>query len=624
MVRSQVIIKLVLLYVACLWACTPLRAKVDKLRVMWEGDASSSAIIGWNQVSGEAPTLYFGTSDKGKNAQAYLFSKSVTTSNTTLRMRNHFVRLNGLQADTYYYFVIADSEGISKRYYFKTGPAISAEGVSIISGGDSRNRRDVRQQANMMVSKVKPSCVLFSGDMTESSSSFEWKAWLDDWQLTIGADGRIIPLVVARGNHEPNNQVMTDLFGLQSAAIYYSVKIGGNLLNVITLNSLHPSGPAQTNWLKSELSSTQQFKWHFVQYHHSISPHTSRKKMRLDLLKYWSPLFYQYGVDVAIESDAHVMKTTYPLKPSNAAGAERGFIRDPAGTVYIGEGCWGAPLRNADIKNDWTRYSGKFNQFKLLFVDATGIEIRTIPIAADAAVLPEFDEASRFIVPSGFPVWEADSGGVVSIGQPSFAAPSLADFSYTLMEVERDGQSLVFGVETKDEPNGCVFEVSRSFDGGNTFHPFRDVRVEGGTMKRYVCTDSNLRNGVTVQYKLELLSADRSVLFSEFIEQSFGPAISNSGPVRASDPLKVWRTFPRLDVGNDDLVRYAFTLSEPAEVSLKILSSERALVESQNFSRMSPGRYVKDVDVVSLTTGNYILLVFADKKLIKKYRFVMP
>ena len=259
-----------------------------------------------------------------------------------------------------------------------------------------------------------------------------------------------------------------------------------------------------------------------------------------------------------------------------------------------------------------------------MFVDATGIEIRTIPISADAAILPEFEEASKFKVPSGFPVWEADAGGVVSIGQPSFAAPSLADFSYTLMEVERNGQSLVFGVETKDEPNGCVFEVSRSFDGGNTFHPFRDVRMEGGAMKRYVCTDSNLRNGVTVQYKLELLSADRSVLFSEFIEQSFGPAISNSGPVRASDPLKVWRTFPRLDVGNDDLVRYAFTLSEPAEVSLKILSSERAVVESQNFSRMSPGRYVKDVDVVSLTTGNYILLVFADKKLIKKYRFVVP
>ena len=624
MVRSQVIIKLILLYVACLWACTPLFAKVDKLRVMWEGDASSSAIIGWNQVSGEEPTLYFGTSDKGRNAQAYLFSKSVTTSNTTLRMHNHFVRLNGLQANTFYYFVISDSEGISERYYFKTGPAISTEGVCIISGGDSRNRRDVRQQANVMVSKVKPNCVLFSGDMTDISSSLEWKAWLDDWQLTIGADGRIIPIVVARGNHEPNNQIMTNLFGLQSEAIYYSVKLGGNLLNIITLNSSHPSGPAQTSWLKFELSSTQQFKWHFVQYHHAISPHTSRKKMRLDLLKYWSPLFYQYGVDVAIESDAHVMKTTYPLKPSNAAGAERGFIRDPAGTVYIGEGCWGAPLRNADIRNDWTRYSGKFNQFKLLFVDATGIEIRTIPIADDASVLPDFDDASKFIVPSGFPVWEANAGGVVSIGQPSFAAPTLADFDYTLMQVERNGQSLVFGVETKDEPNGCVFEVSRSFDGGNTFHPFRDVQVEGGAMKRYICTDSNLRNGVTVQYKLELRSADRSLLFSELIEQSFGPSISNSGPVKAIDPLKVWRTFPRLDVGNDDLVRYAFTLSEPANVSLKILSSERAIVESQNFSRMNPGRYVKDVDVVSLTTGNYILLVFADKKLIKKYRFVMP
>ena len=35
--------------------------------------------------------------------------------------------------------------------------------------------------------------------MTGGDSNREWKEWLDDWQLTIGQDGRMTPIVPARG-----------------------------------------------------------------------------------------------------------------------------------------------------------------------------------------------------------------------------------------------------------------------------------------------------------------------------------------------------------------------------------------------------------------------------------------
>ena len=42
----------------------------------------------------------------------------------------------------------------------------------------------------------------------------------------------------------------------------------------------------------------------------------------------WSPLFEQHGVQLVIESDAHLCKYTYPLLRSDAAGNTEGFIRD--------------------------------------------------------------------------------------------------------------------------------------------------------------------------------------------------------------------------------------------------------------------------------------------------------
>ena len=63
-----------------------------------------------------------------------------------------------------------------------------------------------------------------------------------------------------------------------------------------------------------------------------------------------------------MESDAHLVKSTWPIRPSTDADNEEGFIRDDKnGTVYVGEGCWGAPLRGADDNKSWTRDSDSFN-----------------------------------------------------------------------------------------------------------------------------------------------------------------------------------------------------------------------------------------------------------------------
>jgi hypothetical protein len=135
----------------------------------------------------------------------------------------------------------------------------------------------------------------------------------------------------------------------------------------------------------------------------------------VDLIATWATLFDEHGLDVALESDAHVVKMTWPIRPDRGPGSEAGFIRDDRrGTVYMGEGCWGAPLRENNNDKSWTRNSGSFNQFKWIFVDASRMEMRTVRID-NAASVAAVAASNPFAIPRGLDLWQPSNGGVVTI-----------------------------------------------------------------------------------------------------------------------------------------------------------------------------------------------------------------
>lgn len=331
-------------------------------------------------------------------------------------MNNHFVRLQNLQPNTVYYFVIADSDGTSRRYSFRTAPDRPEVPISIVAGGDSRNYRAARRYANRMVGKLRPTFVLFAGDMTGGDSGAEWIVWLNDWQESFGSDGRIFPIVVARGNHEASNRTLLQIFDVAKPELYYAHTFGGSLLRVYTLNSMMAVGGNQSNWLEADLQRYgASVRWRMAQYHHAIRPHTSGKSEKDQQMLHWAPLFFAYQMDLVLESDSHTVKWTYPIKPSRGQGSDEGFIRDDAnGTVYIGEGCWGAPLRRNDDAKAWTRASGSFNQFKLIFVRQDRIEVRTV-LTDQAERAPSLTEEQRFVLPPDFPIWKPTTGSVITL-----------------------------------------------------------------------------------------------------------------------------------------------------------------------------------------------------------------
>lgn len=354
-------------------------AATEKYRLILRDDPATTMCIGWNQVSGENAVVYFDTQAHGTDYKAYAQQQEVDVSNGYKAMNNRFVRLTGLKPMTTYYFVIRDEEGCSNQFFFTTLSDQPDQRLAFIAGGDSRTFREPRQKGNQMVAKLRPHGVIFAGDMINHGTDEEWQNWLDDWQHTIANDGRMTPIIPARGNHEKKNAHIYKLFDCPSKRVYYSLTFGGNLMQLITLNTEIVKGGRQTMFLKKTLKAHQDVTWRVTQYHKPARPHIARKAEGKGQYKKWIPQFQKYGVKLAIECDSHTHKVTWPIVASEEDGNEEGFVRnDQEGIVYVGEGCWGAPLQTNDDDKSWTRDSGRINQVKWVFVDQEKIEIRTV------------------------------------------------------------------------------------------------------------------------------------------------------------------------------------------------------------------------------------------------------
>jgi len=206
-----------------------------------------------------------------------------------------------------------------------------------------------------------------------------------------------------------------NLFDVPSEAIYYGISIGDDLIRAYVLNTEISISGEQTIWLKDDLEKNKKIPWRIAQYHKPIRPHVASKPEKNEQYMAWAELFYKEKVRLVVECDAHTVKTTWPLKPSTKKGSEEGFVReDKKGTVYVGEGCWGAPLRPSDDPKSWTRDHGSFNQFKLIFIDKDQIEVRTIKVenAQEVASVPDDDP---FQIPKNLDIWDPENGAVVTI-----------------------------------------------------------------------------------------------------------------------------------------------------------------------------------------------------------------
>lgn len=434
-----------------------------RYRLSLRDDPSTSVVIGWEQDGGSNPTVYYGSTDFGQNWASYPMSQTEDRQVTASGMDNRFVRLSGLTPNTAYYFVIKDSDGVSNRFWFKTTPSGNTEPLSVIAGGDSRAYLDSspRQNANSLVSKLRPDFVMFGGDYTWLGLDLEWGGWMDDWQMTTSADGRMYPVIWERGNHEMSAGIVTDLFDIPGTDEYFAIPVGGDFLRVYTLNTEISVSGNQATWLENDLQTNfDNFDWNIVQYHRSIRPHTTSKADEDLQYNAWAQLFHDYRVQLVVESDAHDVKTTWPIKPSTGPNSDSGFEEDTiSGTVYIGEGCWGAPLRTNDWDRSWTRNSASFNSFHWLKITRDTIEIRTIG-TDNASSVGSVTDNDRFTPPSGIDIWNPSNGNVVYITNQKYIGRPQVEVTYPFnLQYFGQPQALTLAADAIDT-NGTIQYVN--------------------------------------------------------------------------------------------------------------------------------------------------------------------
>lgn len=321
-------------------------------RVTWTSDPSTSATISWTTAErGSSHSVTFRVKQDG-SGEGVRVAESGRFTGGEVELYYHHVRLTDLQPATAYEVSMKSDADVSPTFYFVTAPS-EDRSFSILHGGDSRTGRDERRAVNrMMASLVERSfqnddpaddVIAFAhgGDYIQSGPNMaQWSAWLSDHELTVASDGRLLPVIPTRGNHD-KGKPFNEVFAFPEDDLnYYGLDVGPEV-RLVTLNTEISTAGDQAKWLDKELAASRpKYRWLLAQYHRPAYPAVKSPGTALES---WVPLFEKYNVDLVAESDGHTIKRTVPIRNGKL---------DETGVVYIGEGGLGVPQRTPK-KDRW-------------------------------------------------------------------------------------------------------------------------------------------------------------------------------------------------------------------------------------------------------------------------------
>lgn len=394
------------------------------LRVVWTEQPATHAIISWTTLAPAArQVVHYDTVSRDADPSAYtLRADAVRQGAITLRAEDraegvppawyHHTELTGLRPSTRYYFVVESGGRLSPERYFVTAPADDRP-FKLLSGGDSRLGGEKpryagrtphvdRQQMNaVMVSLLEQHPDLLAlAHGADWCTTADWRHlywWFEDNEAVVTSDGRLLPFIVSRGNHDEGigfqeNFWLGDLTDEVSYGYYYRTQLGAETA-LLTLNTEISVAGDQREWLEETLAELRpQNRWLLAQYHRPAYP-VAKEFDRHEFARVrqnWSPLFEQHHVDLVLESDGHVLKRTVPIRDGQPADD---------GVVYIGEGGLGVPQRTP-IADLWfvqpPGFAASAHHVWLLSVDRDALQAQAIGF--DLQVLDQTTLQPRHLV----------------------------------------------------------------------------------------------------------------------------------------------------------------------------------------------------------------------------------
>ncbi|MFQ5846302.1 MAG: purple acid phosphatase family protein [Candidatus Methylomirabilales bacterium] len=340
----------------------------------WQHDPTTTMTIQWHSGAEKGDTVQYRRVDEMGWHSAVGSHHALPHSDRVV----HVAELTNLEPGSDYQFRFGKN---SVAFTFRTMPRDVSTPIRFVVGGDTMEPLDMLgewfQETCRQAAKQSPMFAVIGGDIAYANgnprSVKRWFRWLAGWKRhMVTPDGRLIPVLVAIGNHEVRGG-----FGQvpDKAPFFYSlfatpgrrgyrVLDFGRYLSVVVLDSdhTHTIGGAQTDWLRRTLAERQDVPHLFVVYHVPAYPSNRpfTYSVGTKIRQHWVPLFERFGVDVAFEHHDHVYKRTYPI---------RGGRVDPQGVLYLGDGAWGV-LPRRPRKNWYLAKTASTRHFILVTVDS--------------------------------------------------------------------------------------------------------------------------------------------------------------------------------------------------------------------------------------------------------------
>lgn len=314
--------------------------KPAQWRLTWKDDPSTKATLSWStaELGKTHKVLYREADAEEQQAVECHRNGAFTDKRADEPLYYHHALLTDLKPATKYFVQMVSDENQSPEFYFITAPDDDRP-LEILFGGDSRSDQKSRRAMNEMLAEMlskRKELIAFAhgGDYIVSGSKLSlWKMWMSDHELTTTADGRLLPVIPARGNHD-GGPIYNEVFDFpEGDTNYFAIDLGSQI-RFVTLNTEISTAGDQAGWLAEELSASRpKYRWLLAQYHRPAFPAVKNPSgARRD----WVPIFEKYNLDVACEADGHNIKRTPPIRNDKL---------DRTGVVYIGEGGLGVGQR---------------------------------------------------------------------------------------------------------------------------------------------------------------------------------------------------------------------------------------------------------------------------------------
>ncbi|MBI1975369.1 MAG: metallophosphoesterase [Parcubacteria group bacterium] len=401
---------------------------VDQVRLSWESDPKTSAVVQWRSLQAIPSTVAYGVQ------RTSLTSIATGTSVVLDGAYQHTVRLTNLHSGTRYYYKVA---GVV--YSFVTASESSdARSFKFLAVGNQGFNPEAQRLVQVMrqaggefmvllgdfsYQDRTPFCTHLSGDyiqLPEREYCVSGQEVLDGWMNMDSSLWNRLPTAFVFGNHEggkkaqpyldrfatidPLSGRMRELFGRS----VYSFDYGP--IHFVVLNSTgerdelkFSPGQPQYEWLRDDLEAHRDAKWKVVMAHHSpfgAEPTGNMQKI--------VPLIDEFGVDFVLTAHTHLYERMFPMHGQPPQVTNRnltGYVDPDPIYVVVGSGgnrVMGAP-GGALLPSTQRSFVAKrfpwdpfFSEFSFIANSETGTSsIAVQVIGADGVVADTFTVEKR-------------------------------------------------------------------------------------------------------------------------------------------------------------------------------------------------------------------------------------